>query len=432
MHYRCTSNGLTGVPKNISEHVRILDLRENGISLEKLSFAGYAYLGELHLSSNNLTALPLGMFESSKNLYHLDLSNQRIKRLEKLMFAGLENLRVLNLSHNKIDIIEGDAFSTMPSLQELYLHGNPMRSFTNQIFQGLNKLSYLKTDKYKFCCFAESVDPDKCYPQADEFSSCANLMRTTVLRFFMWILGGLALVGNSMVIIVRASFKSLFTSSNATLASSLALSDLLMGIYMFIIATADVIFRDNYVANADWWKASDVCRLAGSLATISMEVSLFALVVMTMDRFLAVVFPFSSLRMSKKSSRYAVGTCWIAGIIIAALPLLPINYFAGSYYARSGVCLPLHLTRASWPGWEYSVAIFFGLNLIGVLIIGILYPLMYLTVRQTSRKAGKKTDREFAIARKMALIVVTDFLCWMPSILLGRLLFYGTQCTVNP
>lgn len=49
-------------------------------------------------------------------------------------------------------------------------------------------------------------------------------------------------------------------------------SDMLMGIYLFIIAIVDARFRDNYKEEASTWMSSWPCTLLGALAMTSSEV----------------------------------------------------------------------------------------------------------------------------------------------------------------
>lgn len=49
-------------------------------------------------------------------------------------------------------------------------------------------------------------------------------------------------------------------------------SDMLMGIYLFIIAIEDARFRDNYKEEASTWMSSWPCTLLGALAMTSSEV----------------------------------------------------------------------------------------------------------------------------------------------------------------
>ena len=76
----------------------------------------------------------------------------------------------------------------------------------------------------------------------------------------------------------------------------------------------------------------------------------------------------------------------------------------------------------------FSLTIFLGLNFICFLIIAICYCWIFVAVKLSSKKAGRRQEREIEIkmASKMALIVGTDFCCWMPIIILGVLV----QCNI--
>lgn len=57
-----------------------------------------------------------------------------------------------------------------------------------------------------------------------------------------------------------------------TLSSSSAAADLLMGLYLVVIATADEVMRGQYNAWAHSWMTSWVCTVAGVLSMLSSEV----------------------------------------------------------------------------------------------------------------------------------------------------------------
>uniref|UniRef100_A0A8W8HLZ7 G-protein coupled receptors family 1 profile domain-containing protein n=2 Tax=Magallana TaxID=2171616 RepID=A0A8W8HLZ7_MAGGI len=71
-------------------------------------------------------------------------------------------------------------------------------------------------------------------------------------------------------------------------------------------------------------------------------------------------------------------------------------------------------------GWEYSVFVFLVLNFLSFLVIFISYLWMFLVAKQTTtavRKSKAKSDN--SMAKRMTLIVMSDFFCWVPIILLG-------------
>ena len=340
----------------------------------------------------NLNTIHGETFEGFVSVFELDLSLSRIQSLEKGTFNGLESLSRLNISSNRI------------------------KKFQKQDFNAL-KLSFLHSDDYKFCCFV-NLAGEKCLPAKDEFSSCEDLMSNNVLRSFLWILGSVSLLGNLFVLIWRTIKGEHLVSSYLIKYSALA--DFVMGIYLIGIASADLYYRGRYIENASAWKKSILCGLLGFLSTTSSEASVFTLLSITMDRFISVVFPFSTSKLNPLKARIVIILIWILAALIAAIPLLPFGYFENEFYSRSGVCVSLHITGETPPGWEYSVAIFHGLNLTIFMIIFLSYSYMYKVIRGSMKASGRgQGKRDIALARNITLIVLTDFICWVPINIMG-------------
>jgi len=109
------------------------------------------------------------------------------------------------------------------------------------------------------------------------------------------------------------------------------------------------------------------------------------------------------------------------------IPLVVKPYFNDQFYARSGVCLALHLTNTHPAGWEYSVAIFLVTNFIAFLVILMAYMLMYKKVRSARRQTRlmARQVREINTGKKMAMIVLSNFVCWFPVIIMGIIAMSG-------
>lgn len=73
------------------------------------------------------------------------------------------------------------------------------------LFRQLFVLSRV-TDEFRFCCLARHIHKLKCEPPADEFSSCEDLMSNLLLRLCVWLLAGVAIVGNTLVIVWRSRY----------------------------------------------------------------------------------------------------------------------------------------------------------------------------------------------------------------------------------
>ena len=109
-----------------------------------------------------------------------------------------------------------------------------------------------------------------------------------------------------------------------------------------------------------------------------------------------------------------------------------LRYFL--FQGRSSVCLPLQLSPERLAGWEYSVAVFVVLNLAAFLFIMVAYIAIILKVFKSQRRVkahgesqtqSTNLKRESALARRVFAIILTDFSCWVPVIILSILALVG-------
>lgn len=285
--------------------------------------------------------------------------------------------------------------------------------------------SFREADKFEFCCIAKLSGPN-CSAPKDLFSSCNDLMANLTLRLSIWILGSIALVGNAFVLIWRLKTKS-DSKVHALLLLNLAIADFLMGIYLIVIASVDVFYRGKYFIYNDSWKNSSLCQFSGFLSTISSEASVFILTIMTVDRYVTIVHPFRHIGLSVRGAYVALFLTWLIAFVLAGVPLTGIDYFK-EFYARSGVCLPMHLTAAKPVGWEYSVFLFLALNFSSFMLIFFLYLIMFFKIQNTSQMSGA-TSAVSSIGSRMVFIVLTDFSCWIPIIIIGIASLLGMEAS---
>ena len=290
-------------------------------------------------------------------------------------------------------------------------------------------ISYL--DEFILCCYAgRAAAGVECHSPKDEFSSCFDLMKNRGVKACVWILGLSALLGNLFVILMRVVVEE-NNKVHSFLLTNLAMSDLLMGIYLLIIASKDVQWQGEYFLHDFKWRSGPSCAVTGVLSMVSSEVSVLMLTVITTDRLICVVFPFKVRRMSRSVACAVVGGVWVLGAMLSVFPILGLEYFydekrSVGFYGKSAVCLPLQLSEERMAGWEYAVGIFIGLNFVSFVYILVAYIVMFMTVKNTAKKVrSTNMKRESQMARRMFFIILTDFLCWMPVILIGVLSLLG-------
>lgn len=154
--------------------------------------------------------------------------------------------------------------------------------------------------------------------------------------------------------------------------------------------------------------------------------------IITADRLICIVFSFRVQPLSLKACHVICLGAWTLGFVLSFLPMSGLSYFYDSehghrFYGRSTVCLALQLSDDRPPGWEYSVSIFIGLNLLAFLFISLAYLAIFLSaVKSSSSIRSTNVKRQSALAKRVAFIILTDFCCWMPVIVVGILSLTGS------
>ncbi|XP_071957248.1 G-protein coupled receptor GRL101-like [Antedon mediterranea] len=246
----------------------------------------------------------------------------------------------------------------------------------------------------------------------------------------MLVIGILSVIGNVMVVARRFkedNSKNEFNKVQNILISNLAVSDLLMAVYLLIIASVNIHYRGRYSEVARVWKNSFLCSFAGAISTLSGECSVFTLMILSIDRAVNITNPFTTKRLNRTKCRIIIGIGWLVWIVLSFLPVLNrlsfvnISYFGENYYGKESVCLALPLTRSRWPGWEYAIGIYIAFNGLGFIVIAVSYLTIFFSVKRVGATITSRKRREEQIrrARKCALIVFTNFCCWFPIVLMG-------------
>ncbi|XP_078662611.1 uncharacterized protein LOC144906319 [Branchiostoma floridae x Branchiostoma belcheri] len=438
-----------------ASNARLLEVQQavrldgNGTALQNetlLDLSNFKLMGELILRNTSLHYIGNSTLEVLANLYYLDLSFNEITSLEGQPFKYLRRLEFLDLSSNKILSVDNGAFMLAPNpsdptatskLVNLRLQDNQITNFGPGMFDGLTELSELHTDSYLFICVAltQTKHLDTFSPQPNELSSCEDLIARQGLRVVMWVFASFAILGNGYVIIRRiiAEFDQSLGKSRVQniLVLNLGVADLLMGVYQMIVASVDEYYRNVYIWNDEKWRTSRLCEFAGFVFVVSSEVSVCSLVLITVDRFISVVFPFKTeWKISVKQAMTMMIAIWGIVAFLGVFPLMGVPYFQDEFYARSGVCLPLHITAERPPGFEYSVAIFMVFNFIAFVLIMGSYIAMFVSVRSAGKASGEAAGKQKAgqtqtMTTRMTMIVLTDFFCWFPVTLMGIMALTG-------
>ncbi|XP_069799756.1 relaxin receptor 1-like isoform X2 [Dendropsophus ebraccatus] len=414
------NNSITEIPENslCSEMPRLnwLDLEGNQMHTIRESVFQEC-ITVLILRRNKISKIQQGALTQMNKLVDLDLSVNQIADLPPSLFTNLQELQQLNLSFNPLDHIPHNQFDLLTNLQSLIMEDIEIPNINNRMFSSLVNLSHIYFKKFQYCSHAPHVR--SCKPNSDGISSFENMLANILLRVFVWVMACVTCFGNLFVICMR-SFIVTENCQHAMSIKSLCCADCLMGFYLFCLGAYDIKFQGEYNKHAQVWMESWECKLVGSLAMLSSEVSVLMLTYMTLEKYLCIVFPFSHFRAGRGQTLGTLTTIWIIGFFITIIPFFSYDTF-GNFYGRNGVCFPLQSDSTEKSGARgYSISIFLGLNLLAFITIVFSYSSMFYSIHKTGAQTAERSvlSREVTIAKRFFFIVFTDALCWIPIFLL--------------
>lgn len=182
------------------------------------------------------------------------------------------------------------------------------------------------------------------------------------------------------------------------------------------LAVVDAGTLGEFRAHAIAWQMSGGCKLAGFLGVLSSELSVFTLAVITLERNYAITHAMHlNKRLSLRHAAVVMAAGWAFSLAAAALPLLGV-----SDYRKFAVCLPFETSTPVALGYVVTLLV---INGVAFLVLLGCYLKMYCAIRGS--QAWNSNDSR--IAKRMALLVFTDFLCWSPIAFFALTAAFGAQ-----
>ncbi|UXI14324.1 neuropeptide GPCR A24 [Sarcoptes scabiei] len=158
-----------------------------------------------------------------------------------------------------------------------------------------------------------SVDDDDDDSNDDEDQMERNIYILPLYQQIIWsiIFGTMVFVaagGNLIVIWIVLTNKRMRTVTNYFLVN-LSIADIM-------VSTLNVIFNFIYMLDSDWPFGELYCKVTNFIAILSVAASVFTLVAISIDRYLAIVHPLRP-RMSRKTTVNIIVMIWIAGSLLS-------------------------------------------------------------------------------------------------------------------
>ncbi|OWF37319.1 leucine-rich repeat-containing G-protein coupled receptor 5-like [Mizuhopecten yessoensis] len=461
--------------------LELLNLGNNDVSsLDENVFANLTHLKDLILTRNIITYIPRNAFCGLVKLDYLDLSKNKIGEIHddafidlialtdlnlsendfpRLPIDGLQNLQVLKTFHNT-NLREAVPSNRLPKIKILVLsyayhccdfiyagrkdeHDTRLKEDVTWLAVSSDNRTYddYTDDNYNFDHYTSFIGPHvignitpsdideydslealihvrkpvNCTPLPGPFLPCDDLFGWWSLRCGVWMVFLLAVAGNGIVLFVSISGRSKMEVPRF-LICNLACADFCMGVYLGMLAIVDASTIGEFQQYAIRWQMSPGCLVAGFLGVFSSELSVFTLTVITVERYYAISHALQfNKRLTLKSAGVVMTGGWIFCIGVASLPLFEI-----SDYRKFAICLPFETSERESLAYVCFIMIFNAVSFIAIIAC---YIKIYISILGSQAWNTK----DFRVAKRMAILIFTDFLCWSPIILFSATAAFGYE-----
>ena len=277
----------------ISLHNNLLDSLPTGI------FHGFTNLEELYLSFNLFNSLKADVFHDLVNLHTLTLRGNNLKHMDPSLLQSMTKLNFLSLQYNRLQNVP--IINHLTELELISLDGNDLLEINSGTFSNLQSGATLLVSQHEICeCYVTENITCSASLNRSPYLTCERLLSDRVLVIMIWAIGINALCGNAFVLCWRNKNKEK-NKMQSLLLSNLAMSDLLMGVYMIIVAIADIKFGKEFPMRAEMWRTSITCKISGALSILSSEASVFFVTIISIDRLICIKCPYSAFKFGTKS-----------------------------------------------------------------------------------------------------------------------------------
>lgn len=159
-----------------------------------------------------------------------------------------------------------------------------------------------------------------------------------VVPIFFSLIGLTGLLGNGLVVLVILSNPQMKSTTNM-LIINLAMADLLFVIFCIPFTAVDYMLSR--------WPFGDVwCKIVQYLIVVTVQASIYTLVLMSLDRFLCVVYPIASRSLrTERNAILAILILWFV-ILTISIPVIfahgvmvSSNSFLNSFSFYDFVCV---------------------------------------------------------------------------------------------
>ncbi|KAM9508496.1 galanin receptor type 1-like [Guaruba guarouba] len=222
----------------------------------------------------------------------------------------------------------------------------------------------------------------------------------------------LGIVGNTLVLVVLGCFRPRRRPTRSV--TNIFILNLSIADFSFLLFC--VPFQATIYSLPEWNFGAFFCKWVHYLAMATMLVSIFTLVAMSMDRYIAVVHAKRSLCIrSKHNAALGVAVIWLLSLIIAIPVAEHQALVSGHQQAPNSSFCWEHWENGSTAKQMYKVTILLVGYLLPLVLITFCYAKVLYHLHTKVKNISKKSERSKRKTAQTVLLVVAVFLLsWLP------------------
>ncbi|XP_036820388.1 galanin receptor type 1-like [Oncorhynchus mykiss] len=229
----------------------------------------------------------------------------------------------------------------------------------------------------------------------------------------------LGVVGNSLVMIVIGKIKARRNRSTTNIfILNLSIADLLFLVFC-------VPFQATIYSLPEWIFGAFLCKCVHYLVMVCMLVSIFTLVAMSVDRYIAVVHSkkYPCIR-NRRNALIGVCVIWALSFIFS-IPVAQHQILTDHPEApNSSFCWEAWYASASKHTYKVTILVIGYLLPLGLIIC--CYAKVLFHLHKKMKNMSKKSERSKRKTAQTVLLVVAAFLtCWMPHHIIAMWVEFG-------
>ena len=266
-------------------------------------------------------------------------------------------------------------------------------------------------------------------------SSCFNPTARRIGQTFAYcLLFVVSLAANTFIGIIVYRTKTLRTPINILIVN-MAISDLLFPIFHFPRILVRLNTAGHWLVGGPLGHAA--CKLSFFAADVSTLVSIQSLLLIAVDRFVAVVFPLRSPLISSKQCRYFILVIWMVALAAHCPYLIALKVVE---YPEGLFC------RWQWND-TFGESLSLQTYLLGMIVVIIYVPLVLIAIlysviglkiksqkipgEQSANARERRLKKERNVLNMSVAIVLVFAVCWLPFSIYVVLFFYSSKMAMR-